>query len=56
MPPPRMTIVWEALEAAKDKADDRVIAACRRLIDANRLGWRKHHRSEDWRLVLAFAE
>ena len=53
---PRMQIVWEVLEAAKDAGDATVIAACRRLIVADRLGWRKHAREDDRRLVWAFAE
>lgn len=35
---PRMQIVWEVLEMAKDNQDAMVIAACRRAIVANRLG------------------
>jgi hypothetical protein len=45
---PRMAIVWDILERAVDNNDVVVIAACRRLILANRLGWRRHH--------VAFAE
>ncbi|HEX3869426.1 MAG TPA: hypothetical protein VHV77_03215 [Pirellulales bacterium] len=56
MQSPRMEIVWQVLEAAKDNHDQIVIEACRRLIVANRRGWHKHHRPEDYRLVLAFAE
>jgi hypothetical protein len=52
---PRMHIVWNVLERAKDVGDDFVIGACRRLIAANRLGWRKHHDPEDWKLVQEFA-
>jgi hypothetical protein len=33
-----------------------VIGACRRLINADRIGWRKHANAADYRLVLAFAE
>ena len=51
---PRMTIVWQVLEAAKDAKDGTVIAACRRLIVANRLGWNKHADATDFRLVQAF--
>ena len=51
---PRMQIVWTVLEAAKDVGDELVISACRRLIIANRLGWKKYHRSDDWQLVLMF--
>jgi hypothetical protein len=53
---PRMQIVWQVLEAAKDAGDNFVIAACRRIIIADRIGWRKHGNAADLRLVLAFAE
>ena len=53
--PPRMAIVWEVLEAARDTGDKVVIEACVRLIDADRRGWRKHHDPADWRVVKAFA-
>ena len=52
---PKMQIVWNVLEAAKDAGDQMVVSACRRLIVANRLGWRKHANLNDWNLVLAFA-
>lgn len=54
--PPRMRIIWDVLESAKDNGDAIVIAACRRLINADRIGWRKHADPADYRLVLAFAE
>ena len=53
---PLMTITWRTLERAKDAGDEMVIAACRRLIEANRLGIREYARLEDKRLVLAFDE
>jgi hypothetical protein len=46
----------EVLEAAKNAGDDLLIAAARRLIDADRIGWRKHADPADYRLVLSFAE
>lgn len=52
--PPRMAIVWRVLEGAKDVGDQTVVAACRRLITANRLGWKKHHLPADWTLVQEF--
>ena len=52
---PKMYIVWSVLEAAKNNNDVYVIAACRRLIIANRLGWQKHHNPADWALVREFA-
>lgn len=53
---PRMYIVWHVLEAAKDAGDAMVIAACRRLIVANRLGWRKHADPADWQTVIQLHE
>jgi hypothetical protein len=52
--PLRMQIIWEVLEAAKDNCDETVIAACRRLINADTIGWRKHHDPKDFALVMAF--
>lgn len=54
--PPRMATVWRVLEGAKDCQDTMVIAAARRLIRANSLGWRKHAAAADKALVFAFAE
>lgn len=51
---PMMRIVWEVLEAAKDAGDQHVIAACRRLIVANRLGWKKYRKPADVEIVFAF--
>lgn len=51
---PHMQITWNVLEAAKDADDRIVIAACRRIITADRIGWRKHGNPADLRLVLAF--
>lgn len=53
---PRMSIIWDVLEQAKDAGDEYVLAACRRLIHADRLGWTKHRDPADWRLVRSFAE
>lgn len=49
-----MTAVWRVLERAKDAGDARVIAACRRLIEADRLGWRKYADRRDIEMVKAF--
>jgi hypothetical protein len=54
--PPRMRITWDVLEAAKDAGDEMVIAACRRIIVADRLGWRKHGNPADLELVYSLAE
>lgn len=51
---PRMRIVWDVLEAAKDNGDAIVAAACRRLIVADRIGWRRHARRADLDLALTF--
>jgi hypothetical protein len=51
---PRMSITWQVLEAAKDAGDEWIIAACRRIISADRIGWRKHGRREDFQLILEF--
>ena len=53
--PPRMRITWAVLEAAKDAGDEMVIAACRRIITADRLGWRKQGNPADLKLVYSFA-
>ncbi len=53
--PPRMQITWAVLEAARDVGDEMVIAACRRIIAADRIGWRKHGNSADLELVYSFA-
>ena len=53
--PPRMRITWAVLEAAKDAGDEMVIAACRRIIAADRIGWRKHGNPADLKLVYSFA-
>ena len=54
--PLRMQVVWSVFEAAKANNDRQVIDACRRLIHANRLGWRRYALPADWRLVKAFAD
>src|SRR3546814_18565351 len=53
---PRMQAVWSVLEAAKDNGDEIVIAACRRLIVADRLGWKKHAAAADKALAFSLAE
>ena len=53
--PPRLRITWAVLEAAKDAGDEKVIAACRRIITADRFGWRKHGNPADLKLVYSFA-
>ena len=52
---PKMGIVWSVLEAAKDNGDEFAIAACRRLIAADRLGWKKHAERSDIKLVMSLA-
>jgi hypothetical protein len=53
---PRMHVVWTVLEAAKDCGDEIVIATCRRLSEANRLGWEKYRNPADYHLVREFYE
>ena len=53
---PRMHITWAVLETAKDAGDEMVVAACRRIIVAERVGWRRHGKPADLRLVYSFAE
>lgn len=50
-PPLRMRVIWHVLESAKDVGRLDVVAACRRLIQADKLGWAKHHRPADWAFV-----
>lgn len=52
--PPRVTMVWEVLEASKDCGDHTVTAACRRIIVARRRGMKQSHC--DWTLIESFAE
>jgi hypothetical protein len=52
---PRKAITWQVLESAKDVGDEIVIAACRRVIAADRIGWRTHGDPDDLRLILEFA-
>jgi hypothetical protein len=51
-----MQIVWDVLPRAIDAEDWTVIEACRRLIVANRLGWRRYTNATDWNIVLSFYE
>jgi hypothetical protein len=44
-----MHITWAVLEAAKDAGDEMVVAACRRIIVAERVGWRRHGNPADRR-------
>jgi hypothetical protein len=37
-----------------DRRTKEVIAACHRLIEADRFGWRKHHDPADWRLIINY--
>lgn len=48
---PRMQITWTVLEAAKDAGADQIIAACRRVIEADRIGWQKHGNAADYRMI-----
>ena len=54
MTSPRYRIAMDVIERAKDAKDDFVIAACRRVIVADRRGWRTHGNPSDLDLVYAF--
>ena len=51
--PLRIQVTWQVLEAAKDAGDEFVIAACRRVLIAHRIG---RSAKADMAIVLAFAE
>lgn len=51
--PLRMMVCQQVLEAAKDAGDHGVIAACRALIAANRIG--RDRGMAEWKIVYAFA-
>jgi hypothetical protein len=51
-----MHLIWQVLEGAKDAGDTEVLAAARRLVGANMLGWGKHAQPADYELVKSFAE
>jgi hypothetical protein len=51
-----MHLIWQVLEGAKDAGDAEVLAAARRLVRANMLGWGKHAQPADYEPVKAFAE
>jgi hypothetical protein len=51
-----MQITFTVLEAAKDAGDEMMIATCRRIINADRIGWRKHGDPADYRMVREFFE
>jgi hypothetical protein len=52
---PRKKMIFEVLDAAKDACDAEIVAACRRLMKADRLGWRKYADISDWAKIEAFA-
>jgi hypothetical protein len=51
-----MHLIPEVLEGAKDAGDTELLAAARRLVRANMLGWGKHAQPADYELVKSFAE
>lgn len=53
---PSRTIVMDVLERAEDVDDRDVVAACRRLIKAHRLGVKKHADQNDADVVWAFSD
>jgi hypothetical protein len=51
-----MHLIWQVLEGAKDAGDTEVLAAARRLVRADMLGWRKHAQPADYEPVKSLAE
>lgn len=52
--PLRMSITWKVLEHARAAGDEQMVAICRRIIIANRSGWRSHRTPGDLRQVIAY--
>lgn len=50
----RALAAMDVLEGALDVGDDLVIAACRRVLTADRIGWHKHGNRADLALVMEF--
>jgi hypothetical protein len=50
--PPRLDIVRVMLESALDTGAQEYVAACRRLLWADLIGWRRHAEREGWKIVL----
>ena len=50
----RKSIALDVLEAAKDAGDQAVIDACRRILNADRLGLKRHGNPADIKMVCAF--
>lgn len=51
---PKMRIVWTVLEAAKSAGDEHIVALCRKCIEANRLGWKRHNGDAAFKIVREF--
>ena len=49
--PPRLRVIYDVLESAKDVGHVPTINACRRLIVAHIRGWKRHHDPADWAMV-----
>ena len=49
---PRAYLIWKVQQASTDA---NVIAACDRLLEAERLGWNKHADRSDAQMVFALA-
>lgn len=56
MTPLWISVVREVLANAKDAGDKEVVAACRRVLDAWRRGWKKYGNPADLALVNTFAD
>jgi hypothetical protein len=50
--PPRLDIIRAVLGSALDAGAQEYVAACRRLLHADLIGWRRHADREDWKIVL----
>lgn len=52
----RRDVALRVIEAAKDADDHAIVAACRRVIVADRRGWKKHGNPADEKLIREFDE
>ncbi len=52
---PKMVMVWNALDTGLAADNATLVAAARRLIIANRIGWKKYHVAADWNAIVAAA-
>ena len=50
--PPRIDIIHTVLESAREAGVTEYVEICRRLLAADRKGWRTHADRQDWNAVL----